>query len=126
MEMEDRIYLAGIIDGEGTLGLYKMKDGYLQPKLQVGNQDENIISWLENIFGVKRWKGSRCWVVGLGSYKRILPILEEITPFLKSEKRKKAKLLIEFIELRQSTYINGKPNPYKLRELEIFHEMSCL
>jgi len=57
---EDWAYLAGIIDGEGWIGVRRIKDRsgrssypyHYVPELSVSNTDERIIKWIRNIFQV--------------------------------------------------------------------------
>ena len=44
-------YLAGIIDGEGCIGLAWRTKKYVTPTLQVGNTNYDLIEWLVGITG---------------------------------------------------------------------------
>lgn len=47
-------YIAGIFDGEGTVGIQKLPSGHLQAKISVTSTDEELIDWLINITGIGR------------------------------------------------------------------------
>lgn len=47
-------YLAAIIDGEGTIGIYKHGDRWYQIRLNVGNTSEELIDYLRENFGGKK------------------------------------------------------------------------
>lgn len=44
-------YLAGLVDGEGCLGLAVRLKKYVTPTLQIGNTNYDIIEWLMGITG---------------------------------------------------------------------------
>lgn len=49
--IDDKLsYLAGIIDGEGTIGVYKYNNNY-KIELSVGNSDVRLIKFLEDEYG---------------------------------------------------------------------------
>ncbi len=103
-------YLAGLIDGEGTIGLYiknHRKDYSL--RLAVYNTDETLMDWLFfNIGGAKHKVGSRrkpnhkqeyCWYV---SSSTACDLLKEVLPYLVI-KRTRASIVIEAWENRCPT-----------------------
>ena len=92
-------YLAGLIDGEGTVNLYKNKDAFekWRPHFFITNNSEKLISWLKNTFGgvvIKHGNGYR-W--GLWAVKDVLTITELIIPLLtiKKEDAEKVKTYCE-------------------------------
>lgn len=67
-------YLAGLFDGEGSVGIYEFKkrnqNSNWQFKLEIANTDWRIMQWLENTVGgkvhkkstgEKHWKQGYCW-----------------------------------------------------------------
>lgn len=102
-------YLAGLIDGEGYLGIQKNKRedniggyGYMGV-IKICMIDENIIKWLKNSFGGNFEKrigkdnrqDSYGWTLRHG--KNIEPFLNKVYPYLKV-KRKQADILKKFFK----------------------------
>ena len=90
---DDLIYVAGIIDGEGCIGMDKHRHwSTFTPRVSVGNTDPTLIDWLLNTFDGKveiaqqnkRWKISFRWE--LNGYASI-PFIKEIRPYLKLKGR---------------------------------------
>lgn len=89
-------YMAGIIDGEGTLSIRKRRNGkktiYLHPQIQVSNTDKTLIDWIGVQFdghvGIHRpasydhngYKTLHRWT--LSSIDEIKELLEAIGPYL--------------------------------------------
>ena len=105
-------YLAGIIDGEGSVYIAKHKEysGRGLPysystRVSVGNTDERLINWIQktvktgNIHFVQEtrnnWKDHWHWLL---ADKNITPFLEQILPFL-IIKKEQALILLRFREL---------------------------
>jgi len=111
---EDLAYLAGLIDGEGYIGLIKRFEKrrkgeptcYYLPNVSVGMCDREAVDFLNNMF-----EGTFCITKKASPYrdvyqwtalsvKRVQPLLDAIIPYLKV-KKKQAELLLEYIELRK-------------------------
>ena len=102
----DLAYLAGIIDGEGTIGLYRCKNKktrtgyYYSSTVQVSSCNYILMEWLGKKFGYVGWSGKKRPERGKKVYytfrfsrkfcEELLPLLVE---FLIIKKRQ-AKLLI--------------------------------
>lgn len=104
MTKEQIIYLAGIIDGEGTfyIGKHnKHKKGF-NCRLYVVNTDQRLINWLHKNFGGliysrsssknPHWKTKFEWIVNTS---QILPICESIFPYLIC-KKEQAEIMMKF------------------------------
>lgn len=113
MQKTDLAYMAGIVDGEGTItGYYWPKKHHFMTECVVINTHLPLMLWIKGKFGgvintVKRKntpKGRKlvyCW--RLPSAKRIY-FIKSILPFLK-EKRPRAELVIKLItEIRDNGY----------------------
>lgn len=119
----EKAYLAGLIDGEGYIGILKVKKGnkkhfsssrdYLYcPIFKVCMTDETLIRWLvENYggtFSARRrsvnpnWKDAFDWV---HRNAKCLTLLKEIYPYLRI-KNKEVDILIEFSKQNNGA---GKP-----------------
>lgn len=128
-------YLAGIIDGEGAIGMhmhtkrYRLKDGtektysILQPMVMIYNTDLLLINWLRDRIGFRvnsrdRRKARTSYQVAV-SGSRTHGLLTPLLPFLLG-KKKRAELLIEFTEIRAARADVMHNTEYGERESEIF------
>lgn len=133
-------YFAGIIDGEGWIGLTKhlsgSVDGYqLRPVMSVHMVSIEAIDYIHDICtklglasykrhwvdGLKRDPSSRWAIVGA---KRVRPVLETVRPFL-HVKRRQADLVLEFIASREG-WIKNRGSGYTDREKQIREEVCAL
>jgi len=103
-------YLAGLIDGEGSLEIRKeIRKGiggsneYYRPRVRITLTTESLIKWLKESFGgwiCKRHPGNPKWAdsyewVMMGSSMK--PILDKITPYLRI-KKEHAEILKKFLK----------------------------
>ena len=110
-------YVAGIIDGEGTIS-FKRQEGrnrnfYLTPILSVSNTDLPMVERLVEITGngairllkrlEKKHKTAYLWELSTSQIQRVLPCIE---PFLVT-KRERAQLVLEYFELQEKGRIEG-------------------
>ena len=117
----DLAYAAGIVDGEGCIGIYKQKNTELQfgytygLTVTVGMCSAAIPMWLYKTFGGNlnthegrkdHYKRVYNWQVAAREGKLFL---ELILPYLK-EKTGQAKVAIEFQEIREGA---SQPNQYR-------------
>jgi len=107
-QTKDYIYLAGLLDGEGYLGLtkthserYKNKFTY-KARVVIANCNLELLENIKHIFGgyiIKKKTPNPKWTQGynltIGYIDRWLP---QVAPYMKA-KQKKAILLLEAIEL---------------------------
>jgi len=113
-------YLAGMIDGEGSLGLYfKHKKGkrsiirWIQPSIEISNTDKRMLKELQKSFGgFINWNHSSAWRLQFLSLADIQRILEISMPFLLI-KKEKAQILLSYVKSRQ-TY--SRRTPYSEKE----------
>lgn len=97
----DLAYMAGLVDGEGCVGVHLRKRGDMLTVLNVANTDPNLMSWIQERFGGRiyihkrhkdkpRWKVCLSWrVVNLQARS----ILKVLIPFL-TIKKERAELAI--------------------------------
>jgi hypothetical protein len=128
-------YIAGIIDGEGTITVTieaygrpycKNKRPYLRPLLEVANNSKEIIEKLKTLLGgsysekTYQYKGIKKpnyeWIVS--GVPRSLAILREIAPHL-IQKKKVAYALMEFCESR----IRNFRQPHSETEVNLANEI---
>lgn len=120
MSKKTAAYLAGLIDGEGSLEIQKRKKtgckrghNYVA-RLRVCMTDKEIIEWLKDSFGgyiyERQGKGnckdSWSWTI---HYSNVKPILMKIRPYLKI-KRKRAEILRKFLNTFDSKHYEIKKN----------------
>ena len=104
----DIAYLAGIIDGEGSITISRAKDKKSSRKIQhllklsVGNNSLFLLGWIKEKFGGNihsngGGENARCfrWCVGC---KEAVPILKQVYPHLKI-KNKQALVVFNFNQL---------------------------
>lgn len=129
---EQKGYIAGIIDGEGSIG-FKRRHKNPYPIVVITNTSQLLIDHLQATIGneLLSYKSKRerkrenhqitydLIIVG----KNTLPLLKEVLPYL-IIKKKRAMLVIEFVLLKLShEKYNTPPN---LNELEIVSEVYML
>lgn len=132
-------WLAGIVDGEGTVSaqvVTSAKGVRILPFVCVINSDEGILSEVEQIlteigvnhrrFGhnkaqhMSSFRGSKpCWTVRTNGQEHCSKLLTLILPYLKSVKAKYASVILEYSKIRKNTLLtrnqkNGRivRNPY--------------
>lgn len=121
------VYLAGIMDGEGTfyIGQEIRHPKCFNSRLYVVNTDERLIQWLHNIFGGlvysrsskthPRWKEKFEWIT---NKNQILPICEAILPYLIC-KKEQAKILIAFRKTFDQKRGRSNPVPDELHQFRL-------
>jgi hypothetical protein len=110
MKKTDIAYLAGIIDGEGSIALVPNNRGKnLQPRIVVAMSTKQPVKWIHKTFGGcyrKRWMeitppriGNSGYRYTWGVYNKdgVIAILEACMPYLKT-KRRKAQEVIRYFE----------------------------
>jgi len=126
-------YLAGIIDGEGTLRVMRALKLWYAPFIQITNTNKAIMDWLQKLLGEKgightyHEKYSKKpnhrpkHVYNIASVQGVKQILDQIAHLLVI-KKEQAKLLLEFIEMKENKADYGVLS----REREIFEELKRL
>lgn len=115
---EDLAYVAGIIDGEGCIALWKNRETRYRkaisvtPGIGLGMTDSLIIDFIYANFGGcishSQPKGNRKLVTqySINSRKELKKLLTSILPYLRLKKQQ-AKLVLEFIEIREKKRKNN-------------------
>lgn len=127
----DKGYLAGLIDGEGTIRIMRALRKWYAPFIQITNTDKTVMKWLQEMFE-KRGVGHLYmektrppyrtkYVFNIASVQGVKQILEQIVDILKI-KRRQALLVLEFIEMKENKADYG----VLPREIEIFEESKRL
>lgn len=115
-------YVAGIIDGEGYLGIQKQhrstyQDGIkYEACIKIGMTNKDLIVWFKNSFGGNihhrkfkdNCKDAYTWTIRCN--KRIIPFLDKVIPYLRIKKRQ-AEILRKFFK----TYYDGNKDGHTLK-----------
>lgn len=120
---ESLSYLAGLIDGEGTVSIRKFSGKY-KPTIRVANTSQPLMAWLERHFDgpstfiehrrIRPASELQCYmyhIQGLGH----LPLYQALVPRLVI-KRQQMECLVEFTELRLT---QNRSDPLSERQLEL-------
>jgi len=116
-------YVAGIIDGEGTISLNIFHDSrtHLLPKVIINNTNKKLMVTIHKLIGGTFSRHRRYEVTKRLIYRCELQKLADIKALLRLikrylvAKRRQARLMIEYCDSRLSHY----EHPYTERELEI-------
>jgi hypothetical protein len=125
-------YLAGLIDGEGSIRVSRALGKWYAPFIQITNTNKSVMDWLQEIFGnknigrlyVEKRRNPNYrpkFVYNVASVQGVKQILEQIVDILKI-KRQQALLVLEFIKLKENKVEYG----VLPREIEIFEELKRL
>jgi len=143
LSVEVSAYLAGLIDGEGsiTVSAHKHKDGkiYLNPQIQITNSNIKLIKWISrNVTGgkfiskrsmKKRWGRRPMFTFSTRSMGYTYRLLQEVLPFLVA-KKKQALLLLKFLESRlkraQKLWLPNQYLGYTREEIKLANKIRQL
>jgi hypothetical protein len=112
-------YIAGIVDGEGTIGLYKYDNIYIV-EIKIHNTNLNLLKYVRDTIKLghinrqsKKENHKFVYIYKLRKheYKKFL---NEILPYLKI-KRRQAELVLQYLSLRKG----HRDNPLTYDEIEI-------
>jgi hypothetical protein len=136
MDIEHIIYLAGIIDGEGTITIgrqkqYKRETYVFRTWIFVANTFKPLVELLKQRHGgnwalggkprTKRYKQGYVW--HMLDRETIAPLLRSIMPYL-VVKRRQAELVLRFIESRQLQPRGAAYTPEEFRIYETVRDMN--
>ncbi len=137
-------YLAGLIDGEGTITLERTgkrrMSGVmgLSPSVIVANTDDSLIQWTVTAFrrlganpyiktqtpSQKNKRRKPCYWVVVKSLTKSKKILSAVKQYLIA-KKSQADLILEFIDIRGNSQL-AKGKPYGEREMMILDQIRAL
>ncbi|MGG1630346.1 LAGLIDADG family homing endonuclease [Rossellomorea sp. NRS-1567] len=130
MKAWEAAYLAGIIDGEGSITLTRMHDKeYRRPCISVASTDLELLEYLKNLTNghitkKKNYHPDRhqnSFTLTIKTKNQVLDILKYVLPFLRVEKkRKRADWILK--HYNRITIRNGKYNPECLKQKLAFEE----
>lgn len=126
----ERGYLAGIIDGEGTIRIVKAKNKqwkttYYAPFISITNTDPKLMSYIRELVKIGSFyielrtkpQHRQKMVYSIASIEGVKQILEQIKGLLIVKKRN-AMLVLEFIEIKKNKTETG----ITPRELELYEQ----
>jgi len=134
---EKNAYLAGIVDGEGTITIfnhqqYKRKTKQYKPCISIANTDENLMIYISKNYSEKyhvlRYEGEKnktCYVWMIRSLDNIQNILDRIMPYL-IIKKQHAKILYKYIMTRKKVRLYNKNAPYSEIEYKCYKKIKKL
>ncbi|MHA1754494.1 MAG: LAGLIDADG family homing endonuclease [Candidatus Odinarchaeia archaeon] len=135
MEEVEKAYVAGFIDGEGCIGIYKTKSGCVESRFSMTNSNKEVLLWIKKKLGLnnkirhihKEAKKPR-YQLDIAGNQKVSKILKIFLPYLKI-KREHALLVIELSELKKKG-MKGYKGKRKLvnpaRQIEIFERLKTL
>lgn len=125
---EEAAYVAGLIDGEGTISLTrKHRNEYRQLMVSISSTERPLLAYVLKSIGAGRITNKCTYrdnhtpsVTYAISNRQALAVLEQVIPYLKTYKAKRAQLILRhYIRL---TPQNGKYTRALLKERDIFIE----
>ncbi len=122
----DAAYLAGLIDGEGTITLSrKHKNENRQLAVTISNTERQLLEFSQQVIGagkittkrVSKQHHTASFTYAIYN-RQALSLLEQIEPYLRSYKHKRARLILEnYLPL---TPRNGKYTPEQMQARKEF------
>lgn len=128
LSREVAAYIAGLIDGEGTISLTRKHRGeHRQLTVSISRTEPPLLKYVLKVIGAGRITNKRIYqtnhtpsVTYAVSNRQALAVLEQVRPYLKTYKAKRAQLILRsYIRL---TPRNGKYTHALLKERDIFIE----
>lgn len=123
---EEAAYLAGLIDGEGTIALTRKHRGeYRQLMVSISSTEQPLLKYVKKVIGAGRITNKCTYqsnhtpsVTYAISNRQALDVLAQVSPYLKTYKAKRAELILRsYVRL---TPRNGKYTQALLKERDIF------
>jgi hypothetical protein len=122
-------WLVGFLESEGTFTISrhnKRKNGKynLHPYVQATNSDIALINKAARAakqlgvnFYIYHKKNTYYHIIHCGGYKRLARLLPQIIPYMAGEKRKKAEIILEYVNRRKHL---PRGTPYSEQDLSDF------
>lgn len=126
LNQEEAAYIAGIVDGEGTITLTRRNKGQNRRlSLVVSNNEVKLLKWIKRIVGAgqittkrfnpnNRFNACAYQINNSQAYE----LVTQLAPYLRSYKRLRAKLVVKYY--RKLTPRNGKYTAGLLKQREKF------
>ncbi|WP_138418410.1 LAGLIDADG family homing endonuclease [Aquibacillus sediminis] len=130
MNNYEAAYVAGIIDGEGSITLTRMHEGeYRRPCISIASTDKELLVYLQSIVGgtlnnKKNYKPDQhkdSYTLSIKRKHEVFYVLKMVSPFLRIEKKKRRAMFI-LDNYNVVTPRNGKYNQEQLENKLSFEE----
>ncbi|NHM33852.1 LAGLIDADG family homing endonuclease [Neobacillus terrae] len=131
MENWEAAYVAGIIDGEGSIHLTRMHNSeFRRPYISVASTDKELLIYIQSLTdglitnkkNYKPHKHKNSFTLSIKKKENVFNILRCILPYLRVEqKKKRAQWILN--NYNQVTSRNGKYAPELLKEKLLFEEI---
>ncbi|ULT56337.1 LAGLIDADG family homing endonuclease [Neobacillus drentensis] len=130
MEIWEAAYIAGIIDGEGTITLTRMHEKeHRRPCVTIASTDKELLEYIQKLTNGRinskknydpiRHKDS--YTLYIKNKETVLNLLKDVSPFLRVDKKRNRALWI-LDNYEKVTQRNGKYNADLLEKKIIFEE----
>lgn len=128
LSREEAAYIAGLIDGEGTISLTRKHRGeHRQLMVSISSTEPRLLKYVHQTIGAGRITNKRTYHANHTpsftyaiSNRQALDVLEQVEPYLKTYKAKRARMILRsYVRL---TPRNGKYTSVQLKERDIFIE----
>lgn len=128
LSIGEAAYVAGIIDGEGTITLTRTHRGEnRRPLLSISSTEPALLLYVQSVIGTGRVTSKACarshhtpsFTYVLSS-RRALAVLSQVAKYLRTYKSARARLLLD--EYRTVTPRNGRYTPEQRIERQRFEE----
>ncbi len=126
LSQAEAAYLAGVVDGEGTITLTHIHKGAnRQLSVSITNTERQLLDWVRQVIGAGRITTKRryserhmpSFTYGITN-TQALELLRQIAPYLRTHKRLRAELVLD--RYKALTPRNGKYSPELLEQREKF------
>lgn len=128
MYVLNRNYVAGLFDGEGSIGVYKRKDSRISRgfsisyRVRLVNQYKSILQELHKLHGGRlRRKSNKieCWELELDTKEQIMNFLKTYSSYM-IIKKSKAKKLLNYLESKSKQGRSVNLNEKDIKFIEQF------
>ncbi|PAE25617.1 MULTISPECIES: LAGLIDADG family homing endonuclease [Bacillaceae] len=130
MESFEAAYIAGIIDGEGTITLTRMHAReHRRPCITIASTDKELLVYIQTLTGgtiinKKNYKPGihkNSFSLNIKQKEKVMSVLKQVSPYLRVDKKRNRALWILENYVRV-TPRNGKYDMEKLRQKILFEE----
>lgn len=130
MTSEEKSYLAGIIDGEGSIMLLSFHNNQLpSPCISISSTTLELLEWVKDRIQAGSIKGKKNYNTDKHKYSytytlrydAVINLLKDIEPYMVIESKKKRALMI-INEYKNVTPRNGRYSKEILEKKQLFYE----
>lgn len=130
LSTKEKAYLAGIIDGEGSIMLIKFhKNQHPSPCISIASTSLELLNWIKDITGYGKIKSKKNYntikhqdsYTYIVKYNDAIKLLNDIAPYLViSQKKQRTELILS--EYKYITPRNGRYSSKLLQQKQAFYE----